>query len=142
MANRTAPDVPEETFRTRLLVRGVVLGADTLWVAVLAALIVHRGGAQDHFSALFFIALFSACAFFYERLAFTVSGSGLTVRSLSVVEHIAFEDILRVDVLPGLVGTSYAVRTRRGRLRFSSLLAGHERLCRRLIDAARLSARR
>ncbi len=133
---------PAETFRARFLVRFVVLAADTLWIAVFAALLRQRGApSQSFFSAAFFIALFSVCAFFYQRLTFTVTGEGLIVRSLVVEEHIAFEDILRVDVEPGLVGTSYAVRTRRGPLRFTSLLDGHERLCGRLVAAARLTAR-
>lgn len=140
---RDAPIGPAETFRTRFLVRAVVLAADTLWIAVFAALFSQRGApSQAFFSAAFFIALFSVCGWFYQRLAFTVTGSGLTVRSLSVEEHIAFEDILRVDVHPSLVGTSYAVRTRRGPLRFSSLLDGHQRLCDRLVEAANLTAKR
>ena len=134
---------PVETFRARFLVRFVVLAADTLWIAVFAALLRQHGApSQSFFSAAFFIVLFSICAWFYQRLAFTVTGDRLIVRSLAVEEHIALEDILRVDVEPGLVGTSYAVRTRRGPLRFTSLLAGHERLCDRLVAAARLTARR
>jgi hypothetical protein len=75
---------------------------------------------------------------FYGRLAYTVSDSGLTVRTFAAVRHFSFEDILRVDVLPGLLGTSYAVRTRMGQLQFSSLLGGHERLCRLLVHRAGL----
>ena len=43
-----------------------------------------------------------------------------------------------VDVLPSLLGTSYAVRTRLGYLRFSSLLGGHERLCHLIVRRAGL----
>ena len=42
-------------------------------------------------------------------------------------------------VLPGLLGTSYSVRTRLGSLTFSSLLAGHQRLCDLIVRKARLS---
>ena len=75
---------------------------------------------------------------FYGRLAYTVSDAGLTVRTFSAVRHFSFDDILRVDVLPGLLGTSYAVRTRMGPLQFSSLLGGHARLCHLIVRRAGL----
>jgi hypothetical protein len=90
-------------------------------------------------SAAFFILLFSSCAWFYGRLAYTVGERGLTVRTLGNERHIAFQDILGVEVLPGLVGTSYAIRTRRGALQFSSLITGHDRLCELIVREAGLS---
>ena len=128
-----------ETFRPWMVLRGVVMAADTLWIAVFVALAVMQGATRSAFlSAAFFVALFTACSIFYNRLSFTVSDAGLTVRSLSLEKTVSFEDILRVDVLPGLVGTSYAVRTRLGSLTFSSLLAGHQRLCDLIVRHARL----
>jgi hypothetical protein len=56
----------------------------------------------------------------------------------SKVQHYPFEDILRVDVVPGFIGTSYSVRTREGLLQFSSLLGGHERLCSLIVRRAGL----
>jgi hypothetical protein len=129
-----------ETFRPRFVLRTVVLAADTLWIAVFVALVVMRGANQSSFfSAAFFIVLFTACATFYGRLAYTISESGLTVRTLSDERHFDFDDILAVEVESGLIGPSYAVRTRLGSLQFSSLLAGHERLCRLIVRNARLS---
>jgi hypothetical protein len=129
-----------ETFRPKLLIRTVVMFADTLWIAVFCALLVLRGATQGSFlSAAFFIALFTACAAFYNRLAYTVNDQGLTVRMWSVDRVYPFEDILRVDVLPGVVGTTYAVRLKGGSLTFSSLLGGHERLCSLIVRRARLS---
>ena len=81
---------------------------------------------------------FTACSLFYNRLAFTVSDTGLTVRTVAMEKTVPFEAILRVDVVPGLLGTSYAVRTRAGSLTFSSLLAGHQRLCDLIVRRARL----
>ena len=131
----TAP----ETFRPRLMIRTVVLFADTLWIAVFCALLLMRGATQSSFlSAAFFIALFTGCAAFYNRLAYTVGERGLSVRLWAVDRLVPFDDILRVDVLPGFVGTSYAVRTRAGLLTFSSLLSGHERLCSLIVRKARL----
>jgi hypothetical protein len=118
----------------------VVLAADTLWIGVFLALIVMQGANQSSFlSAAFFIILFTACATFYNRLAFTISENGLTVRTLSNERHFDFDDILAVEVAPGLIGPSYAVRTRLGSLQFSSLLAGHERLCSLIVRNAHLS---
>jgi hypothetical protein len=129
-----------ETFRPWAALRGVVMAADTLWIGVFLALSMMRGATQSAFlSAAFFIALFSACALFYNRLAFVVSEAGVTVRSLATERTLRFEDIVRVDVLPGLIGTSYAIRTRAGSLTFSSLLAGHQRLCSLIVNGAHLT---
>ena len=129
-----------ETFRPRAVLRTVVLAADTLWIGVFLALLGLHGATHSAFlSAAFFIALFTACSMFYGRLAYTVSDSGLTVRTFAAIRHFSFDDILRVDVLPTLLGTSYAVRTRLGSLQFSSLLGGHERLCHLIVRRAGLS---
>ena len=131
-----------ETFRPRFLVRTVVLAADTLWICVFIALLIMNGATRSSFwSAAFFILLFTACSTFYGRLAFTVSEAGLTVRTFADERHFQFEDILRVDVLPGLIGPNYAVRTRLGSLQFSALLAGHQRLCSLIVRNAGLSGR-
>jgi len=128
-----------ETFRPWMALRTVVMGAATLWVAVFLALAAMQGSTRSSFfSAAFFVALFTACSLFYNRLAFTVSETGLTIRTLAMERTVPFEAILRVDVVPGLLGTSYAVRTRGGSLTFSSLLAGHQRLCDLIVRRARL----
>ena len=115
------------------------MAADTLWIAVFFALGLMGGATKSAFvSAAFFIVLFTACAMFYNRLAFTVSEAGLTVRTVAAEKTLRFEDIQRIDVLPGLIGTSYAIRTRAGSLTFSSLLAGHQRLCDLIVRHARL----
>ena len=128
-----------ETFRPWMALRTVVMAADTLWIGTLFALALMNGATKSAFlSAAFFVVLFTACSIFYNRLSFTVSDSGLTVRTLSLEKTVSFDDILRVDVLPSILGTSYAVRTRLGSLTFSSLLAGHERLCDLIVRRARL----
>ena len=138
---RGAPGLETETFRPRATLRALVLAADTLWVAVFCLLLQYRAASGSAFlSAAFFILLFSTCAWFYGRLAYTVGERGLTIRSIGDERHVEFKDILGVEVLPGIVGTSYAVRTRRGALQFSSLITGHERLCSLIINAAGLSA--
>jgi hypothetical protein len=115
------------------------MGAATLWIAVLLALTAMHGATRSSFfSAAFFVALFTACSLFYNRLAFTISDTGLTVRTVAMERTVPFDAILALDVHPGLIGTSYAVRTRGGSLTFSSLLAGHQRLCDLIVRYARL----
>ena len=122
-----------------MALRTVVMGAATLWIAVFLALVAMHGATRSSFlSAAFFVALFTACSLFYNRLAFTVSDTGLTVRTVAMERTVPFDAILRVDVVPGLLGTSYAVRTPGGSLTFSSLLAGHQRLCDLIVRHARL----
>src|SRR3954462_15761253 len=95
-----------ETFRPRAILRTAVVAADTLWIAVFVALCTLRGATERaYWSAAFFIALFSACAFVYGRVAFPVSDGGLLVRTVSPVRHIHSAGILRVDVVPGRLGT-------------------------------------
>lgn len=122
-----------------MALRTVVMGAATLWIAVFLALMAMQGATRSSFlSAAFFVALFSACSIFYNRLAFIVSDTGLTIRTLAMERTVPFDAIVRVDVQPGLIGTSYAVRTLGGSLTFSSLLAGHQRLCHLIVRRARL----
>jgi hypothetical protein len=122
-----------------MALRTVVMGAATLWIAVFLALMAMQGATRSSFlSAAFFVALFSACSIFYNRLAFIVSDTGLTIRTLAMERTVPFDAIVRVDVQPGLIGTSYAVRTLGGSLTFSSLLAGHQRLCDLIVRRARL----
>ena len=132
--------IAPETFRPWAALRTVVMAADTLWIGVFVALALMQGATRQAFlSAAFFVSLFSTSSSFYNRLAFTVSELGLTVRTLAQEKTVSFDDILRVDVLPGFLGTSYSVRTRGGLLSFSSLLAGHQRLCDLIVRRARLA---
>src|SRR5215470_15276082 len=122
-----------------MALRTVVMGADSLLIAGVAVMLAMHGATRSSFfSAAFFVALFTACSLFYNRLAFTISDTGLTIRTVAMERTVPFEAILRVDVVPGLLGTSYAVRTRGGSLTFSSLLAGHQRLCDLIVRHARL----
>ncbi len=128
-----------ETFRPWRALRTLVMGAATLWIAVLLALVVMQGATRSSFiSAAFFVVLFTGCSLFYNRLAFIVSDTGLTVRTVAMERTVPFDAILQVDVHPGPIGTWYAVRTRAGSLTFSSLVAGHRRLCDLIVRYARL----
>jgi hypothetical protein len=139
LSPRGREGIAPETFRPWMAVRTVVMGAATLWIAVFLALMAMQGATRSSvLSAAFFVVLFSACSLFYNRLAFIVSDTGLTIRTLAMERTVPFDAIMRVDVQPGLIGTSYAVRTMGGSLTFSSLLAGHQRLCDLIVRRARL----
>ncbi|MFL5438046.1 MAG: PH domain-containing protein [Myxococcales bacterium] len=139
LSSRGRTALAPETFRPRAILRTAVVAADTLWIAVFVALCsLHGATVRAYWSAAFFIALFTACAVVYGRLAFIVADGGLIVRSVYAVRQIEFADILRVDVVPGPFGTSYAVRTRAGSVQFSSLFGGHERLCSLIVRRAGL----
>jgi hypothetical protein len=126
---RGRESIAPETFRPWVAVRTVVMAADTLWIGVFFALVLMQGATRaSFFSAAFFIALFTATSIFYNRLAFTVSEAGLTVRTVAMERTFRFEDILRVDV-----------RTRLGSLTFSSLFSGHRRLCSLIVSQAGLT---
>ena len=52
-----------------MALRTVVMGAATLWIAVFLALALMQGATRSSFfSAAFFVVLFTACSFFYNRL--------------------------------------------------------------------------
>src|SRR5207244_9548667 len=81
-----------ETFRPWVALRTVVMAADTLWIGVFFALALMQGATQSaFFSAAFFITLFTLCSVFYNRLAFTVSEAGLTVRTLASQRTVAYD---------------------------------------------------
>src|SRR5205085_8037908 len=70
--------IAPETFRPWMALRTVVMAADTLWICVFVAMGVMQGATRSaFFSSAFFVALFTACSIFYNRLAYVVSDAGL-----------------------------------------------------------------
>ncbi len=129
-----------ETFRPRAFIRWLVLGADYFWLAMLFLLIALRGATDAAFlGAAFFIALFTICGLFYSQTAIVVTRDGLMYRGLVSRRAFGFDEILRVQARPGLVGTDYDVMTRRGFLQFSSIFQDHRRLFELIVERAGLS---
>src|SRR3954447_20048209 len=99
MRGRGQTALAPETFRPRAILRTAVVAADTLWIAVFVALCsLHGATLRAYWSAAFFIALFTACAFVYGRIAFTVSDGGLTVRTVSAIRPIDYAEIPLADI--------------------------------------------
>ncbi len=117
------------TYRTRLWLRVAVLGGVALWTAVAAFVLGHpQAGAPVGVAALAFVAFFAAYAALYDRTAVFVTAEGFVFRSLFRSVRVRSEEILGVRVVHALGATTYAVRTPRGLLRFTSLLARHREL--------------
>jgi hypothetical protein len=127
------------TFRTRLWLRLAVLAAAAAWCAVAAYVILLAGaGAPAALAALAFVAFFGGYAALYDRLAVTVTPDGFVFRTLFRRVQVRPEEILNVRVVRAIGGTLYAVLTRRGLFRFSSLVAQHRELLDLLVQRARL----
>ncbi len=127
------------TYRTLLWLRFALLAAAVFWASVLAAL-AHFPGAPfgSVLSALAFLAFFVVFGLHYGRMAIVVTREGIVFRSFFRRVPVRWDEILKVEVRPGLPGTLYAVLTRRGLVQFSSLLARHRELFQVLLERAGL----
>jgi hypothetical protein len=132
------------TFRTRLPLRIAVLLAAALWGGVLAALLGARGSAEPQavLGAAAFLALFAGFSFAYGRTWITVTAGGLVAATPFRVRPVPFDDIEEIVVQDGLAGRAYAIVTRRGLVRFTSLLDHHRELFEVLLEQARLTPQR
>jgi hypothetical protein len=135
--------VERRTYRTRLSLRVAMFAAAALWAAVLAAL-AHFPGAPfgTVLSAVAFLAFFIAFGAHYDRMSIVVTPEGLVFHSVFRRLPVRWDDILRVEVHPGLAGPLYAVLTRRGLVQFSGLLARHRELFQVLLERAGLARSR
>jgi hypothetical protein len=97
----------------------------------------HRRFALER-GALFFVVFFGLSLTYYVRAAIFVDEAGLTYRGIVRTERLTFDDIRKVDVLPGPV-TVYAVRGRGRFVHFTSFFRHHQRLVELLIERAGLA---
>jgi len=131
--------MPARMFRMRLWLRLVVIAAAASWAAVAAYVIRLAGaGAPAALAALAFVCFFGGFAALYDRVAVTVTPDGFVFRTLFRRVQVRPEEILNVRVVRAIGGTLYAVLTRRGLFRFSSLFAQHRELLELLVQRARL----
>jgi len=135
--------VQARTFRTRLPLRIAVLSATALWAGVLAVLVGARGGVEPQalLGATAFLGLFAGFSFTYGHTWIAVRPGGLVAATPFRVRPVPYEDIQEIVVQDGLAGRFYAVVTRRGLVRFSSLFDHHRELFEVLREQAGLSAR-
>jgi hypothetical protein len=128
------------TFRTRLSLRVALWVAATLWAGVLAVLVIVPGAErQAILSAAGFVAFFAVFGFVHARTWIAVTAEGIIASTPLRIVAVAFAEIERVVVQDGVTGRLYAVRTPRGPIRFTSLLAHHRELCQLLVERAGLS---
>jgi hypothetical protein len=128
------------TFRTRLPLTVAVAGAAVFWASVLAALLTSPGAELRAIaSAGAFLVFFVVFTVVYVRTSITVTTEGIVAASPFRRRPVRFEDILGIVVQDGLGGRVYAVLTRRGRVQFTSLFAGHRELFELLLERAGLS---
>ncbi len=130
-------------YRTCVGVRLAVLAAAAVWAAMLGLLArLPSVAPQSRLSAAAFLVFFALFSMYYGRLAIAVTGEGIVVsRFLRRLLPVPFEDILGIEVRKALGGTFYDVLTRRGLVRFSSLLARHRELFRLILEKADLERR-
>lgn len=127
-------------FRPRPWLRWSVVAAVVFWMAIFFLLVGIRGSPNQAFaSAGFFIALFTALGIFYANIRIEVTNDGLVVRGFGSFRLVPFSDVVRVDVKPGLMQTSYAVLARGGFVNFTSLFSGHQRLMSLIVERSRLA---
>jgi len=118
------------TFRTRRPLRIAVLLAAALWGAVLAALLGAPAAADlpALLGAAAFLAFFAGFSFAYGRTWIAITPGGVVAATPFRVRPVPFGEIERIVVRDGLGGRAYAVVTRRGLIRFTSLLDHHREL--------------
>jgi len=116
-----------------------VVAAMLVWVRIFFTLVrLGASSGQAFLSVAFFISLFSILGVFYNNIAIEVLGDGLIVRGITSFRMVPFDDILKIDVKPGILQTVYAVRARRGPVAFTSLFSNHQRLMNLIVERAAL----
>ncbi len=131
------------TYRTRLPLRVAVATAAALWASVLL-LLLHLPGAdvRSILASGAFAAFFATFTLVYVRTSITVTEEGIVAATALRKRPVRFDEILEIVVQDGLAGRMYAVFTRRGLVRFTSLFARHRELFELLLRRAELSRQR
>ncbi|MFL5263380.1 MAG: hypothetical protein ACJ79R_24300 [Anaeromyxobacteraceae bacterium] len=127
------------TYRTQLWLRIAIILAVAAWGGALLAL-AHFPAAPPGtvLAAAGFLAFFVAYGAVYDQTRIAVGPEGVVFRGVLTALPVRWDEIVRVDVHRGLAGTLYAVLTRRGLIRFTSVLARHRELCDLLLDRGAL----
>ncbi len=136
---QSSPAQPE-VFRPRVWLRLAALFGIAGWLFILYCVITFRGSPERaYLGVAFFITLFAVLGVFYNNTSIEVRGDSVLMKGVLSARLVMFSDILRVDVTPGLLQTTYAVRARKGLLSFTSLFANHQRIVELIVERARLA---
>src|SRR2546430_11806436 len=100
---------------------GVAMGmCGAIWLFVLVYLSTFPQVPARYFaSVIFFIVFFAVSVFYYVRTAIFVDETGVTYRGMMRTQRITYEEIKKVDVLPGPI-VVYAIRARGGFVHFTN----------------------
>jgi hypothetical protein len=132
--------VERRLYRTRLWLRFAMVVAVAFWGAVLAALARFPAAPlRTVLAAAGFLAFFVVYSAVYDLTTIAVGPDGVVFRGVLRRVPVRWDEIVRVEVHTGIAGTLYAVLTRRGLVRFTSVLARHRELCELLLDRGALS---
>ncbi len=139
MNGRASDAAGKQVYRPSRLLAVTMAGAGLLWVAVLGYLLTFDGvPLKTWLSTAFFILFFAVSLTYYWRTRIVVDARGITYRGMVRTRHFSFDDIRKVDVLPGPV-TVYAIRGRAGLVHFTSFFQHHQHLARLLVERAGLA---
>jgi hypothetical protein len=128
-----------QVFRPNRLLAAAMAGAGALWLGVFIYLCTFDGvPLSTMLSVLFFIAFFAVSLLYYARSAIVVEGGQLVYRGLVRTLRFGFQDIRKVDVVPGII-TVYAIRLPGRFVHFTSLFTQHRRLAQLLVERAGLA---
>jgi hypothetical protein len=128
-----------EVFRPSKLLAILMASAGALWCGVLIYLMTFRDvPLKTLCSALFFVVFFALSLAYYVRTSIEIDGAGITYHGVLHTRHFTFEEIKKVDVLPGPI-IVYAVRGPGGLVHFTSFFRHHRRLMALLIQRAQLT---
>jgi len=129
----------KQTFRTRLSLRLAVLVAAALWALALALVASHPDAERaSAVTALGFLVFFMLSIAHYELTRIEVEPDGIVVRGAFRRVHVRYDEIQNLVIHRSIAGTLYAVLTRRGLVRFSSLFGRHRELADLLLDRSGL----
>jgi hypothetical protein len=128
-----------QIFRPRRVLAALMAAAGVLWVTVLVYLLRFDDVPVKTFLAvIFFVVFFAVSLVYYARTRIVVDARGVTYRGMVRTRHYSFQDIRKVDVMPGPV-TVYAIRdTGGGFVHFTSFFQHHRRLAALLVERAGL----
>ncbi len=133
------PGETAEVFRPFLILPVLMALAGLLWVGILVYLLTFDGvPPKIILSTVFFIAFFGVALTYYARSAIFIGPRGVTYRGMIRTRTFSWNDIRKLDVLPGPI-TVYAIRTPGTLCHFTSFFRHHRRLADLLVERAGLA---
>jgi hypothetical protein len=128
-----------QVFRPSRLLAVLMAAAGALWAVVLLYVLTFPNvQLKTILSATFFVLFFALSLAYYVRTSIEIDASGITYRGVIRTCRFGFDDIKKVDVLPGPI-TVYAVRGTSGLVHFTSFFRHHRTLMQLLVERAGLA---